>query len=353
MHSSVDGAAAAAMRTTARRCGVERPSGALTVRMAGTMRATYMMGMATPPVPRRLQFLLASDLSPESLPHVALGARLAQRLGGHTTLYHAAVAPRVLLEESLPIGAMTPAVDLPAVRQQAREVAALVPVDRPLHVEVESALDTRSAILAAAARTHADMLLLPTHGRSGLTRALLGSVAEQVLRHSDRPVVLLTDRMVQRDASRSGAKGAVMATTDMSADAAAGLVPAADLARRLQLTLQIVSVLPAREGPPLGGGLPVAAAPAEPRQRLHERMQQLRQLASGLGPDLHVEVAVAIGDDPVAAILAKAEELEVSLLVVATHGRTGIARAIKGSVAEQLVRHAAVPVVCVPVPSAT
>ncbi|MFO0275698.1 MAG: hypothetical protein ACK533_00320, partial [Planctomycetota bacterium] len=58
--------------------------------------------MAQSPERRPLQCLLATDLSPHSLPHVAYGARLAEQLGARTTLFHAAVLTPVAGGESLP-----------------------------------------------------------------------------------------------------------------------------------------------------------------------------------------------------------------------------------------------------------
>lgn len=61
-----------------------------------------------------------------------------------------------------------------------------------------------------------------------------------------------------------------------------------------------------------------------------------------------VEELVVVADSPYEAILEVAEERGVDLIVMGTHGRTGLARAIIGSVADRVVRHAQVPVVLVP-----
>ena len=60
------------------------------------------------------------------------------------------------------------------------------PVDLTSMLE---ASDPRSAILSAAERAHADLIVIGTHGRRGFSRALLGSVAEHVVRNSERPVL--------------------------------------------------------------------------------------------------------------------------------------------------------------------
>jgi nucleotide-binding universal stress UspA family protein len=51
--------------------------------------------------------------------------------------------------------------------------------------------DPAAAVLEAARQTDVDLLVLTTHGRRGVKRAMLGSVAEKVVRHADRPVLVL------------------------------------------------------------------------------------------------------------------------------------------------------------------
>ncbi len=61
-------------------------------------------------------------------------------------------------------------------------------------------------ILACARETSADLIAMTTHGRSGLGRLLFGSVAEEVLRHSDIPVFLM--RCTEADVARRKTKEA-------------------------------------------------------------------------------------------------------------------------------------------------
>lgn len=66
--------------------------------------------------------------------------------------------------------------------------------DISMHVECVEAFDPADAIVAATRRLAVDAVCLTTHGRSGLSRALLGSVAEGVLRHVTVPVFVITPR---------------------------------------------------------------------------------------------------------------------------------------------------------------
>lgn len=301
--------------------------------------------MGTNDSTRPLQVMLATDLSEASVRHVTYGVQLAKQLGSRLTLFHAAVQPPV--PESF-----GSTVNLVGKRRQLEELAATLPVDRHVQVECEIATNARQSILAAAERTHADLLVLPSHGRSGLQRALLGSTAEDVVRHATKPVLLVTDRMLESASAGRSGKGFVVVPVDPAGEARGALPPAADLARRLGLPVLLMTVLPASEGPPLGGGAPVAPRPTDPQLRVHDALRELRRLAVAISGDLQVEVFACIAADPAAAIVAKAKAPDAALLVAATHGRTGLARLFRGSVVEDMVRHATVPVVCVPMRSA-
>lgn len=78
-----------------------------------------------------------------------------------------------------------------------------------------------------------------------------------------------------------------------------------------------------------------------------EREQALRKLVLDSMNDLGVEVHVISGDDTAEAIAAYGPELGADMLAVGTHGRSGITRALMGSVAEQVVRKSEIPVIVV------
>lgn len=292
-------------------------------------------------------FVLATDLAPAAQPHLEFAARLGDALDARTTLFHAAVTAAPLVD---PTGLATVAA-LPDQHATARTHLQLLAKDlattRPLHAAVEPALDPATAIVKAAERLHADLLVLPTHGRTGLHRALLGSVAERVLRRAPCPVLLLTDAMTatQRDAGQ----GPILLAVDPATPAAAAARLGVDLARRLHRPLRLFSVVPERELPPLGGGLPLAAGPSSMRERQRARLQWLRQLALEVSADTEVEVDARAdaNDDAATAIRAAAIAEGASFVVLTTHGRKGVARLLAGSVAEQVARTSTVPVICV------
>jgi nucleotide-binding universal stress UspA family protein len=82
--------------------------------------------------------------------------------------------------------------------------------------------------------------------------------------------------------------------------------------------------------------------------RLTERLGRVRADE----PALHLERRVVLGEDPAAAVVAVAAEVHCDLIVMGTHGRSGMARVLLGSVTEEVTRHAPCPVLALRIPAA-
>ena len=126
------------------------------------------------------------DFSESSAGALKLAAALADDYGARLTLLHVAAAPPVGMIGEIPV-AMS-ANESAEMRRRLREIEvepAAVAVDRVL---VEG--DPATEILAAAERIGADLIVLGTHGRTGISRLLMGSVAENVVRRATVPVML-------------------------------------------------------------------------------------------------------------------------------------------------------------------
>jgi nucleotide-binding universal stress UspA family protein len=89
--------------------------------------------------------------------------------------------------------------------------------------------------------------------------------------------------------------------------------------------------------------------PPEPADYKDQLRERLRQVQAG-DPKVQVEHRLVEGDAPT-EILRLAEEIRGDLIVMGTHGRTGLGRLLMGSVVEQVVRKASCPVLTVKVPS--
>jgi nucleotide-binding universal stress UspA family protein len=202
--------------------------------------------------------------------------------------------------------------------------------------------DPAEEILREAAHPDRLAIVMATHGRSGLGRALLGSVVERVLAGSQLPTLVLRPggRRLTRLAS-------ILVPVDGTVGGALALGTAAGLARatgaRLVL-LQVVVSAPAGD-PALSLAAALAAEWHGEATAAAERY--VGSLSARLGRGgLPTEGRTAVGE-VAPTIVRVAEEVDADLIVMSTHALTGPVRALLGSVADAVVRTAARPVLLV------
>ena len=158
-----------------------------------------------------------------------------------------------------------------------------------------------------------------------------GSTAERVARHAPCPVLVV--RGTDPD---DGFPRHLLVATDFSPESEGALDVAREIALRHGSSVTVGHVYD--DGPILLGEhaaiTDTAAVDAELRDKLNEAMKQK------LADVAEVKVALLAGASPVVGLCDLAGKESVDLIVTATHGRSGVARALMGSVAERLVRHA-------------
>jgi nucleotide-binding universal stress UspA family protein len=132
------------------------------------------------------KILFPTDLSPASEPALKWATSLARDSGATILIVHVEEPPMAYGGGEMYIG-----FDEEATRGELRkELVQIVPPDH--HVAFEHMLlvgDPASAIVEAAERENVDLIVMGTHGRTGLTRILMGSVAEAVVRRAKCPVL--------------------------------------------------------------------------------------------------------------------------------------------------------------------
>src|SRR5688572_14627621 len=171
-----------------------------------------------------------------------------------------------------------------------------------------------------------DLVVMTTHGRGGVSRLWLGSVADRLVRQSDRPVLLLRPERVP--GSLDALFADVLVPLDGSARAESVLAAVDELVQRAGGGLHLLSVVVppfifAPPPAPVGAGL--AAEPVH-RRKLHA-YRYLRRLAQPLRDSgRRVTTQVDVATDPAAEIVEHAARHDVQLVAIATHGRGGIAR---------------------------
>jgi nucleotide-binding universal stress UspA family protein len=220
--------------------------------------------------------------------------------------------------------------------EEATEVAADAEAD------VEGTVDAGVAheiILEHAA--DCDLVVMGSHGRTGLERALLGSVTEKVVRLADQPVV--TVRAGDGSPPRYPYED-VLIPTDGSEGALAAVDRGVAVAAAHDATVHGVSVVDERALEP-GVGPGMERLEDSLTERARRAVQSVEAAVTTTDvEDVRTEVR---SGTPHREIVAAIEENDVDLVVVGTHGRTGLERYLLGSVAERVLRTSPVPVMTV------
>jgi nucleotide-binding universal stress UspA family protein len=196
-----------------------------------------------------------------------------------------------------------------------------------------------------------DFVSMGTHGRSGFSHFVLGSVAERVVRHSKLPVLTVQAR--QGSANTITIKRFLVAT-DYSEHSKRAFSMAAGLAKGFGGSIELLHVWPAPYfGPGYGFDAGAFLDPAQHKSLFdtirENAAKEMRAFASSIAIPEGVTVATHLeSGDASSRILEIIGEKQPDLVVVGTHGRTGPRRWLLGSVAERTVQHSKSPVLIVP-----
>lgn len=188
-----------------------------------------------------------------------------------------------------------------------------------------------------------DLVVMGTHGRRGLRHLMLGSVTEEVVRRAPCPV--LTARQREQAGAVEGFE-TILAPVDFSDHSEVALRHAVGLAEEFDADLQLLHVVEEITYPDFYYPAPVTGEQmaAEIQQRVNERLQDAvaRIGEAGVRATVHV-----VEGRPAPGIAEFAEAEGADLVVVGTHGLTGVKRALLGSVAEGVIRRSVPPVLTV------
>jgi nucleotide-binding universal stress UspA family protein len=190
-----------------------------------------------------------------------------------------------------------------------------------------------------------DLIVLGTHGRQGIPRAVLGSVAEGILRASNVPVLIVTGsaRMPRRDQLFERA----LVALDDSAPARAAMTVAARVATELAMNLTLCHVIDSREL--LAKATTYGYDPNPVERNLHAAALRLLEDAKADGSAAPlVDELVVVEGPPAEQIEHTALQHNCDLIVLGSHVRRGFDRLLFGSVAEGVLRRSVLPVLVVP-----
>ena len=295
--------------------------------------------------------LVPIDLSKMSVQAIETAKRLAQRSGGTVHLVH-------VYEFNYPAGFMAPGIwytppSIVAQEQQAqaltKNLGALVRQHglSPVNCHLISGAPAFDKICRIAQQIPADLIVMPTHGHTGLKHVFLGSTAERVVQHSPCPVFVVRSRKRKPTTRRTSIAHTILVPVDFSNCSRDGLRYAIGFAKEfgakiILLHATYLGYIYSTEGTALYDipGLQKAA-----QENAERQMQKLvRSLQFGR---VKFETAFTEGS-PALDICSFAKDHDVDLIITSTHGLTGFQHVLIGSIAEKVARHAPCSVLVVP-----
>lgn len=230
-----------------------------------------------------------------------------------------------------------------------RFVAAGVAVAVHVHANPEN--DVARSIVAHAAELGTDLVVLTAHGKSGLRGFLFGSIAQQVVRRGAEPVFMVQGASPS-EAERPFVCRTIAVPLNGTAEAEAALPEAAIFARSLAAALHLIYAVPTVETVGSEQAATAVLVPGTTRAILDlqqtEASAYLARMTRALDDaDLTVTAAVVRGE-PATQVVTEAERVGADLLVLATHGRSGLGGLWAGSIGTRVLSRFRRPLLLVP-----
>jgi nucleotide-binding universal stress UspA family protein len=207
--------------------------------------------------------------------------------------------------------------------------------------------DAATEILRIARQRQAELIVISTHGHSGPGRWLYGSVADEVLRGADIPVVLLPPAALPELADKRPLR--ILVPLDGSRLAESVFATACVWAQRLEAELILLQVV---LWPPYVSSDAAKLLVLDPDAMVATAEQYLDEVARRYRSEtIQVRRRAVLGRPVPSTIARVASEEAVDLVAMATHGRSGLARLVLGSVATGTLQRTDVPMLVVRPPT--
>jgi nucleotide-binding universal stress UspA family protein len=286
----------------------------------------------------RIQSILCPvDFFPASLQAVDYAIGLARNCSAKLHLLHV-VSPVLYNDEDYPLRLSDLVESLE--KESGLQLNKLKDKARAAGVAVAAATrtgDVKNEILSSIRKVKADVLVMGTHGRRGLEKWFLGSVTERMLRRS--PIPVLTVHGSRKPIKGVPLPGRILVTTDFSEGTAQALNYAFLLARSNRSHVILMHVLEEMRA------LTSEQYRDELAKRLNADLRKLIPADARKWCDIETRIESGTAYYTILKILKKEK---INLLVMNTHGKGMLDRAVLGSTSERVVRSAKCPVFLVP-----
>jgi nucleotide-binding universal stress UspA family protein len=218
------------------------------------------------------------------------------------------------------------------------------------HVHDARSEDVADSIMAHADELAADLVVLATHGRGGLTGIFFGSIALQALGRGRTPVLMVNPPKADEQAPPFACRK-ILVPLDGSTAHEPALPVASRLARGWNAAVHLVVVVPTAgtlSGPKAATGI---LMPLATRAMLDLAEQEAATYVAGVGATLAAEGLEATSSvsrgEPVAAVIEAARVVEADLVVMATHARGPLEGFWSGSLTPKLMQRVDRPILLV------
>jgi len=194
------------------------------------------------------------------------------------------------------------------------------------------------------------MIIMATHGRSGIRRWALGSVADKVVRSTAKPVLIIRAKGDHRKAAHPGRLNRILVPLDGSAASEASIPYVEELAYKTEAEVILWEVLATRYETIIASGWDYAIYPEQQlesdRAFAKDYLDKMVARLTQKGIDARSEVKSGT-DIAAEEIIRFADEVSADVVAMSTHGRSGIARWTLGSVADKVLRRGNTPLLLV------
>ena len=219
------------------------------------------------------------------------------------------------------------------------------------HVHANEVDDVAGSIVAHADELTHDLVIMCSHGRGAALHLFLGSIAQSVIALGSKPVLITHPDEQGRPPVFSCRH--ILVPMDDNPEHAKALPVSKDLARACNATLHIVSVIP--ELATLSGDQAAASKmlPGTTSQLLDLTAQDankyFQEMEDGLRREGFEASAHVLRGDPASVIVEAAVRAQIDLIVISTHGKTGMNAFWSGSVAHRICSQSRVPLLLIPI----
>ena len=210
--------------------------------------------------------------------------------------------------------------------------------------------DVCSEILRQAIDRKADLIVMGTHGHTGLRHVLLGSVTEKIIRNASCPVLVVPPHAADAGSAAAAVFKRIVHATDFSKASSAALTCALALAKEADARLTLLHAI---EFPQALHDIPLPRGSEVDHQHALAEAEYLRRLRALVPAQarMYCTVAARVSEGkPARAILRVADEEQADLIVLGVQGRGTVELMVFGSNAHAVIREAGCPVLVVPAP---